>query len=223
MKMNNFFSNTLSKASIILLSLFLTLGCNNDIDNVIQSDKDVELRSLAKKIGDDSDFIRFLETQNTITEKFRQVIENVDNRDEYVANIIDLIESGDNSYQNVNKVALLCGFSSANEYSDATRQLHFNLRNVLTKYPIIQDLDESELTNILTDASFLKNNCGRKLNNCRNSATANLALATAGCSASVFIPFAGLFLGPTCEVATIYVHYTSIEKCHLDYEDCTGA
>lgn len=38
--MNRFFSNTFLKASILLLSLVFTLGCSNDIDNIIQSGKD---------------------------------------------------------------------------------------------------------------------------------------------------------------------------------------
>ena len=104
-------------------------------------------------------------------------------------------------------------------------------KNLADEFQIDQQKVEYEI--VFTQATALlrsKNannrksgNCGDKYSNCRNKADVTLSLSTAACIGAVFVPVVGVGLGPMCQVYALYSHYTDVEKCGLDYQDCAGS
>ena len=121
----------------------------------------------------------------------------------------------------------MMGFDSANDYTIISNDLLKASKKLIAEFPTIQNDIETERIFILATAKFnayhnarTAGDCKAKLINCRDKADAVLALAVAGCIASVFIPAAGPFIGVGCQIAALYNHYVDYEKCNLDYEDC---
>ncbi|MEM6816815.1 MAG: hypothetical protein AAF600_20905 [Bacteroidota bacterium] len=210
--------------SICIVSVLFACSDDPDVENLTP-----ELT--VEALVDNQNFIDLLNAQQTLTESFAIKMEGIsDEQREQYLQTLDKLMTEDNP-ESEEKIAQMLGFNSAMEYSDTQNKILTSAKRLTEQFPTIQYNNQTEqiFAEATTHLNYQKQfninsrvagNCGDKLSNCRNKADATLALATAGCVSSVFIPVAGPFIGVGCEAAALYNHYTDYEKCNLDYEDC---
>jgi len=206
--------------------VFVLFACSDD-PNVENFTPELTTEALVTN----QDFINLLNAQQLLTESFSKKMKGLsDNQQQQYLQTLDKLLTED-SQESKEKIAQMLGFDSAINFADTQNKMLTSAKRLTEQFPTIEYNDQIQQIFIeaTTHLNYQKayninsrvaGNCGDKLSNCRDKADATLALATAGCVSSVFIPVAGPFIGVGCEAAALYNHYTDYEKCNLDYEDC---
>ena len=220
--MKNLFKNSL----LILTGLLIATSCTEEqiIDNK-------NLNLTIEALASNENFKELIDVQLKLTGTFSSKLAEIpiNQHEGYLLSLQTLLEAGDP--ESIETTAQMMGFKSAKDYSEINNHMLRMAKRLTENFPTIRNDFKTEKIFISAIAKITTNNrpnnsartlgnCYDILNNCRNKADATLALATTGCVASVFIPVAGPFLGVACEVSALYNHYTDLQKCNLDYEDC---
>lgn len=205
--------------------IFILSSCNEE-----QASTQFELT--AEALASNENFGDLLRAQQQLTTKFATELASIPliQHEEYLLALQDLSEIG--TTESIEKKAQMMGFDSAKEYETINNDMLRAAEKMTQDFPTMRTDPKVEEIFILAteEFSFQAGNyrnssrtaggCAGEVANCYNKANATLALATAGCISSVFIPFAGPFIGVGCELAAIYNHHTDATKCNIDFEDC---
>lgn len=219
----------------LFLILFGTVGCNEEMQvpelssDLISDSNNDEL--FAKKLANDPRFIRSFTAHLEFQSRLLEYIDIYDKEkfEKQVMELENLIYQG-GFYQ----FSRILGFSREEDLFELNKTLVSNYQELIEYYPQLQN--NANLKNILLNAGifFLEEtsssinfrtvfDCWSIYENCRKQANSMLFYMTVGCIGSVFIPGAGLVIGPLCELAAVKHHHDVVIGCGLAYFDCEEA